>query len=238
MTGKITIHIPGATPHFTRPELLTMPNVPPPMHGVAPRNILGRAWWKQTRQTAITVNNDCCWTCGRHSSMTQGKVKSLEAHECYDIDYPNGVMNFFGVAALCRFCHCFIHSGRSAMLVNTGLMQQATFKAIIDHGYEILAAVGLRPWRGTRAMVELGYKAEAEPPMAPWETWRLRIPNGREFPPLFPTEAEWVAHHASVDAALSPEAAHAVCPLCKRPADEGGPCSHGFHAPPKGDPHG
>lgn len=35
-----------------KPEILCQPNVPTPLHGMAPRVVFGESWWNMKRQAA------------------------------------------------------------------------------------------------------------------------------------------------------------------------------------------
>jgi len=70
-----------------RPEVLLCPNVPKPMHGLAPRVVLGSAWWDETRQRAYRSTNYHCIACG--VSRERAKYHQwMEGHELYSINYP------------------------------------------------------------------------------------------------------------------------------------------------------
>ena len=90
------------------PELLTHPNIPKPLHGITPRDILGKAWWDQQRQIAYRERHYHCWACGVHKSQA-AYYQWLEGHESYDIDYVHGIVTLREIVALCHACHSFIH---------------------------------------------------------------------------------------------------------------------------------
>lgn len=51
-------------PVRTNPSILLHGNIPKPMHGTAPRVVLGQAWWNKERQAAYASTNYCCEACG------------------------------------------------------------------------------------------------------------------------------------------------------------------------------
>ncbi|MGB5770131.1 MAG: hypothetical protein WBM32_09705, partial [Crocosphaera sp.] len=48
------------------PWLLFHPNIPKPLHGLAPRVIKGDKWFNQTKQETKAKLNQHCWACGVH----------------------------------------------------------------------------------------------------------------------------------------------------------------------------
>lgn len=142
---QFTVDLSECTPKFLRPELLTHPNIPKPVHGVNPRTLKGKAWWDETRREAYARNNGCCWACG-----TWGR---LEAHESYDIFYYAGIIVLREVVALCEDCHSFIHSGRLRMLWLDGIVEKSKVLYILESRMEMLKRAGLRPFYGTQALL-------------------------------------------------------------------------------------
>jgi hypothetical protein len=96
-----------------KPEILTHPNIPKPLHGLNPRSILGIEWWDKVRYEAQKRNNFKCFACGIDKYET--KEKWLEGHEYWNIDYKTGKCEVVSIEPLCHKCHNFIHSGRLAM---------------------------------------------------------------------------------------------------------------------------
>ena len=100
------------------PWLLLHPNIPKPLHGLAPRAILGDSWWGEQKEKARRKSDNCCQACGvfpRQAKYHQW----LETHECYSI-YANGKVEFKTCVSLCHSCHNFIHDGRMQMMVKSG----------------------------------------------------------------------------------------------------------------------
>lgn len=166
-----------------RPEVLLLPNIPKPLHGVAPREILGRKWWDAARKAAYESTGQRCIACGVHKSQAKSR-KWVEGHEEYDTDYLLGRLTYLRTIPLCHFCHNFIHSGRLQALLDRGEVHQAKYVGIIQHGERILAEAGLSrpdPYEG---------------PIADWGDWRLVI-DGKEYPGKFKTFEEWRDYYAS-----------------------------------------
>lgn len=159
---------------FRRPELLLHPNIPKPLHGCAPRVVLGDRWWNQQRKIAYAVNDYCCWACGVPKELALYH-QHLEAHESYKIDYKKGRMWLEEIVALCHLCHNFIHSGRLEMRLNEGQITQEFFDEVMDHGKWVL---------GKR-------RKKKEPKRcADWEDWRMVI-EGKEYGPTSADYDAW-----------------------------------------------
>lgn len=169
-----------------RPEILLCPNVPKPMHGVAPRVILGDKWWNTTRQAAYRSTNYHCVACGVYKYDARSR-QWLEGHELYQIDYARGRMLYLETVPLCHFCHAYIHDGRLQHLLERGEIHQAKYIAIIQHGDRVLRDAGLiKPSHFDRDYIIVNGV------LAPWHRWRL-ILNGKQYPPKFKTPEAWKA---------------------------------------------
>jgi hypothetical protein len=167
-----------------RPEVLLLPQIPKPLHGIAPRVVLGNKWWDQTRQEAYKSTDYHCVACGVHKTEARGP-KWLEAHEVYRTDYIIGRLYFIEAVPLCHFCHNSIHQGRLQALLDKHQITQRKFTSIIQHGERVLAGAGLvkpPPYEGR---------------MAEWGSWRLVI-NRRMYKPKFKCMEDW-ARHFNVD---------------------------------------
>lgn len=165
-----------------RPEVLLCPNVPKPLHGLAPRVVLGTKWWNETRQAAYRATDYHCITCGVWKYDARGP-KWLEGHEVYEVDYAQGRSVYIETVALCHYCHNYIHDGRMQALVEKGRMPASKYVSIIIHGDAILRAAGLvvpPPYEGL---------------MAEWGDWRLVV-YGKEYEPIYETFEQWCAAHA------------------------------------------
>jgi hypothetical protein len=161
----------------TRPEVLLHPNIPKPLHGLAPRVVLGQKWWDATRKEAYKSTNYHCIACGVNKYYATYH-QWLEGHELYEINYEKGLMKYVETIPLCHFCHNFIHSGRLQALLDTGEIHHAKYVAIIQHGDRVLKQAGLE-----RSQPYSGKFAE-------WDKWRLVI-NRKKYPPLL-TENQWL----------------------------------------------
>ena len=96
-------------PEGTGIPLITMPNVPRPLHGkgMQPRTIFGKTTWDFMRKSAYYNAGYKCEICGR-----EPKKGDLHAHELFSYDYDKQTGEFERVVAICRTCHDGIHSGR------------------------------------------------------------------------------------------------------------------------------
>lgn len=209
-----------------RPELLTHPNIPKPLHGLAPREILGREWWDQERRKAYAKHGHHCWACGIHKQDARYH-RWLEAHESYDINYLAGRMEMTEIVALCHSCHNFIHTGRMTALWQRGLFDTRKATHILQHGFKILKTAGLSPFYISAELYAQILQAQRHPlaeeafkraailkekfddqtgPVAPWQQWHLNL-LGSSHPTRFQNEQEWAAHYAALDGVTQPESA-------------------------------
>lgn len=164
----------------TRPEVLLSPRIPEPLHGVAPRNLLGPKWWNKTRQEAYRSTHYHCLACGVAKHRARYR-QWLEAHELYEVDYRKGRMTYIETVPLCHLCHNFIHRGRTEALFSKGEMSATKYIAIVQHGEQTLMEAGLplsAPFPGIS--------------FVRWEDWRLVL-NGKEYSPKFKTYEQWKA---------------------------------------------
>lgn len=168
-----------------RPEVLLHPNVPKPLHGLAPRVVLGQDWWDTVRRQAYRSTNYHCIACGVHRSMAVVSLH-LEGHEVYSIDYLLGRATYVETVPLCHYCHSYIHSGRLRALVNTGKVALSKLRAVTAHGDNIIREAGLK------------HLEDYSGPTADWADWRLVV-NGKEYEPLYKSYEEWCNAFTSAD---------------------------------------
>lgn len=191
-----------------RIELLTHPNIPKPLHTLAPRTLLGEEWWNRVRQEAYAKENYHCWACGIHKYEADFH-QWLEAHETYEINYAEGWMQLTEIVALCHSCHNFIHSGRLWILFKQGKITENKLRFILLHGFSLLKSQQLKPFWGTALIWHLlNGKSEAaaiqdlrerkilvehDEVFAEWSRWRL-ILNGKEYRTPFKDIDDWARH--------------------------------------------
>lgn len=189
MTGDLAKRLGIQRPKL-RPELLLCENIPAPMHGLAPRVVLGQVWWDKTRKEAYRKALYCCMACGVSKHEAKGH-KWLEGHEVYRVDYAKGLMHYVETVALCHYCHNYIHDGRLAFLLRDGLITHAKYAAILQHGDRVLAQAGLRRLSRQEREREL-MEALLRDEIAPWEEWRLVIGKKR-YQPKYGSRKQWEA---------------------------------------------
>ena len=179
-------------PFKPKPSLLLHNNIPTPMHGTAPRVVLGENWWNKTRRACYKKSHHHCQACGCHASDAKGR-QWMECHEQYEINYTKGRMKYVGCVSLCHYCHSYLHDGRLIWLLQTGQIHQAKYCAILQHGDSVLAKAGL-----VRESKKIRDKKIHEQVIAPWGKWRLQI--GRKlYPPLFATSAQYFAAQQNME---------------------------------------
>lgn len=164
-----------------RPEILLHPNIPKPLHGLAPRSILGVTWWDNERQKAYAKNNYCCWACGVHKFDAKYK-QWLEAHECYEFNYMNGSAKMIEVTALCHACHNYIHNGRLIMLFRAGKITEEHYCEIRERGLELLKSINNE---NNPYIVD-----DFTDDVVDWDKWHLII-EGKKYYSKFKNYAEW-----------------------------------------------
>lgn len=159
-------------------EILSHPNIPKPLHGLAPRVILGAGWWRKERTDAIARQNSRCACCGVHLQDAEFH-QWLEAHEFYNIDFVNGVATYSHAVALCHACHQFIHSGRLLAVLRKGEISHERVYRIVDRGLDLCFENSVTPYIGLQPLVEhldINWTSFWEPDFyAPWANWKLII---------------------------------------------------------------
>lgn len=176
---------------FTRPELLNHPNIPKPMHGIAPRTLMKGKEWDEIRREAYARNHYHCHACGKYVAFSKlfnrfdnDEGTTLDAHEFYSIDYDNKSMELVEIVALCKHCHNYIHSGRMQAMYDKGELDEQDCWEITSHGDSILIDGGLAPYT---EVDDRDYSEE-------WDEWKL-IFRGKEYKSKFKDYKEWEEHY-------------------------------------------
>lgn len=172
---------------FTRPELLSHPNIPKPLHGLAPRTLVKAKVWDTWRRMAYAKNNFHCFACGVYRNydlfslrFDDESYESLDAHEVYRINYDLKTVELVEIVALCKNCHNYIHSGRLQSQYDEGRLDEEDMYIISNHGDSVLIDGGLAP---CFYHDENDYKEE-------WGEWKL-IFNGEEYFSKFKDYFDW-----------------------------------------------
>lgn len=192
-----------------QPEILQHPNIPKPLHGLAPREIKGKSWWDKTRKAVYKKQGDCCIACGVHKS--EAKYHNwIEAHEYYNMDYVEGSMKIEKIVGLCHSCHAYIHSGRTLVMYQKGNIGFNKAYDIMTHGFKVLKNNNLEPWYGhvqaflgilsyrgidipENMMVRYEQLKRQQKPeyMQPdWSKWYLEL-EGEKYYGKFNNQREW-----------------------------------------------
>jgi hypothetical protein len=186
-----------------KPEILTHPNIPEPLHGISPRTIMGDAWWNKTRQEIYAKYDYHCIACGVFKFDARGH-KWLEAHEFWDIDYKKGICTIKSIEPLCHYCHNFIHSGRLSMIMGEEKQEDEVVE-ILEHGFRILSENKLKCFPGTLSFaVSIGANIHGVKPYSipdidiPWDQWKL-VWEGEEYHSKFASFEEWKQYYRSSD---------------------------------------
>lgn len=149
-----------------RPEILLDAPLPVPMHGTAPRVVLGDAWWTATKADAMAKTGRRCAACG---------AVAASCHERYDIDWLLGRMVYVETVPLCKPCHCYCHLGYMRVQLDKGQITQVEYDNVLKHG---------------KALTKGMRKQESENHNVPWGDWRLVV-DGVEYPPVFASFDEY-----------------------------------------------
>ena len=173
-----------------RPELLLHPNVPKPLHGLAPRVLKGKVWWDVERKKAYARNNYHCMACGVNAPWDDTNERfateqKLHAHESYDIDYSSHTAELVEIVAICPMCHDYIHSGRTNALYSKGRLDEEDCFYIFTHGDSILVDCGICP--SVKRVDTNSYRTE-------WSKWKL-ILEGKEYFSKFKSFDKWREHY-------------------------------------------
>lgn len=194
--------------------LLCMPNIPKPLHGLAPRTIEGQAKWNIMRTKCYMDADYTCQACGKY--LGAGKC---EAHELYSVDWEHQTSKFERCVCLCKDCHSFIHSGRTFSMYqrktpfydkfflqkiakkafalvskyNNGVSEDEKLKlygTIIEWLKNDELSQWLEPMVNYYNVKMYGAKKAYEDKKH-WGKWRL-IYNGKKYEPKYKDAKEWI----------------------------------------------
>lgn len=182
-----------------KPEILTHPNIPKPLHGLNPRTLLGKEWWDHERFEAQKRTGYRCIACGVRKYEAK-KYHWLEGHEYWDIDYNSGICKVVSIEPLCHYCHNFIHSGRLMMIMNKE-KTELEVRDILEHGFRILHNNNLLCFPYTlelAIMVDANFYGvdsyQETTDLIPWDQWVLVL-NGKEYHSKFANIQEWAKYY-------------------------------------------
>lgn len=196
-------------PADTGIPLLTMPNIPRPLHGCPPRKFMGQSTWDRVRKRCYFDAGYKCEICGEEFVKPK-----YAAHELYTIDYKEGTSTFERCIAIDSCCHDFIHSGRLITMYKNKnpLYPKKYVLKTVEKGFKLIHKYNKEhpeaPLRAYATFLEYlktdlafdigklidkyGIEFYAEPKhIAKWENWRL-IWNGKEYPTPYKSQSEWV----------------------------------------------
>ena len=190
--------------------LLTMPNIPKPLHGVNPRTIMGDQAWTKARKKAY-------YDAGYKSEISgilSARPGSLHAHEVYDINYVTGECTFKRICAITPMEHVyFIHSGRMLTLWKNKNPLYTTKKVLegVENGFKLINEWNKTHHRNQKLKVyktfleylkqdelrepmekliekyDIEFWGEDEKRMCDWEDWKLMIVKEGRKPEVYPT---------------------------------------------------
>lgn len=122
----------------TGAEILSMPNIPFPLHLQAPRTILGTATWNRIRKACYEKAGNRCEICGADCNEV-----GHHAHELYSINYETQTSVFDRAICLCPTCHVRpgVHTGRALTMFRKGsaLMTRQTILDGAEHVYSLVS---------------------------------------------------------------------------------------------------
>lgn len=195
-------------PAGTGVGLITMPNVPRPLHGLPPRKIMGQTEWDKMRKRCYYNAGYKCEVCGCEPEKGQ-----LHAHELYTINWTDGTSTFNRCIAICKKDHDFIHSGRLLTLYKQGnpLYPKEYVLGVVEKGFKLISEINKKYNSDLRAYAtfleylkvpslcmemqklieKYDIKFYSEPKkIADWGEWRL-IWRGKEYHTPYKSEGDW-----------------------------------------------
>lgn len=197
--------------------ILSMPNVPHPLHNLAPRTILGTTTWNHMRNRCYFEAHYTCEACGakvkteyyedgtvHHQYHDDGTIakRNLHAHELYTYDYEKGTARFERCVALCECCHVrFIHSGRMLTMYKQGDPLTTAERVLegLEHGFEQIKKYNDEHKGGEKLRVYYAVIDYVDDPVIGEKVWYLidkyniefYMPDGEMYPKGVPVWGGW-----------------------------------------------
>ena len=186
--------------------ILQQPNVPKPLHSLAPRVIETAHWWNKQRDAMLERQDYTCKCC---DTKVDHRSK-LDLHEEYTINYEEGYSNVTGMIGLCKDCHAFIHNGLLFKMAQEGTRSFDNTDRIFRRGFALLRQEELEPNHaaGIHYIALLDYfgkpvnqvlrdkaneltvKQNKSIIQQNWSAWHLRW-NGNKYYSLFSSQRDW-----------------------------------------------
>lgn len=195
--------------------IIAMPNVPAPLHGCAPRTLLGNSTWTHMRKK-------CYFDADYKSQISgielDGRNSDLKcnAHELYSYDYVHGEAYFERAVCISPIEHNFIHSGRMLTMYKKGnpLMPKSYLLKVVENGFSIIYEWNKkhpkeRPLRAYATLAdyvnipsiekemrdliekyEIKFYQEDTEYSAKWGEWNLYIGKNK-YPTPYTTRSDW-----------------------------------------------
>lgn len=201
-------------PEETGVPLITMPNVPRPLHRLNPRNIMGQSTWNHVRKRCYYNAHYKCEICGVDFAEIKPRYA---AHELYSYDYMAGTGKFERCIAICAQCHNAIHSGRLITMYKNGnqLYPKQYVLKVVEHCFRLVSQYNAehrnkKPLKLYATFLEYLKVPELHDDMvklidkyniqfymepkriAKWQDWKLIIGN-KEHKTPYKDEGEWIA---------------------------------------------
>jgi hypothetical protein len=164
-----------------RPQVLCAQPLPLPVHGLAPRVVLGDKWWDAVRFAAYQSTNYHCVAC--YALRGSANCRLLHGHEVYEVDNLLGRVTYLETVPLCPWCHGFCHQGYLTVQRDEGVISRDEWEAVIKHGHAVLKKAGLEPYTDNRVSD------------VPWQDWRMVV-DGKEYPPLHASLEQYRKHYS------------------------------------------
>lgn len=197
--------------------ILSMPNVPHPLHNLAPRTILGTTTWNHMRNRCYFEAHYTCEACGakvkteyydngavHHQYHDDGTIakRNLHAHELYTYDYEKGTARFERCVSLCECCHVrFIHSGRMLTMYKQGDPLTTAERVLegLEHGFEQIKKYNDEHKGGEKLRVYYAVIDYVDDPIIGEKVWSLidkyniefYMPDGEMYPKGVPVWGGW-----------------------------------------------